>query len=83
MFAALAVPAQAQNYPSAPIRIISGFPAGTTADISARVVGAKMGQILGQQSWSRTGSARRRASRRAGRARRKDGYTLFVAPPPT
>ena len=27
----------------------SGFPAGSTADISARVIGAKMGQILGQQ----------------------------------
>ena len=41
--------ARAQDYPNAPIHLISGFPAGSTADISARVVGAKMGQILGQQ----------------------------------
>ena len=41
--------ARAQDYPNAPIHLISGFPAGSTADISARVVGAKMSQILGQQ----------------------------------
>ena len=40
---------RAQDYPNAPIHLISGFPAGSTADISARVIGAKMGQILGQQ----------------------------------
>ena len=42
-------PERAQDYPTAPVHIVSGFPAGTTADISARVVGAKIGQILGQQ----------------------------------
>ena len=47
--AATALPAQSQTYPNAPVRIISGFPAGTTADISARVVGARIGQILGGQ----------------------------------
>ena len=31
------VPSLAQDYPTAPIHLISGFPAGTTADISARV----------------------------------------------
>ena len=46
---AIASAMQAQDYPNAPIHLISGFPAGSTADISARVVGAKMGQILGQQ----------------------------------
>src|SRR5438034_10917476 len=46
---AAAVPARAQDYPTAPVHIISGFPASTTADISARVVGAKIGQILRQQ----------------------------------
>jgi tripartite-type tricarboxylate transporter receptor subunit TctC len=43
-----AAAARADDYPKAPIHLICGFSPGTTADISARVVGAKMGQILGQ-----------------------------------
>ena len=72
--------ARAQDYPNAPIHLISGFPAGSTADISARVVGAKMGQILGQQIVieNRLGAASSIAGAQAARAA-KDGYTLFVA----
>ena len=68
-----------QDYPNAPIHLISGFPAGSTADISARVVGAKMGQILGQQIVieNRLGAASSIAGAQAARAP-KDGYTLFV-----
>ena len=71
--------AQAQDYPKAPVHIICGFSAGTTADITARVVGAKMGQILGQQFVveNRLGAASSIAA--AGVARGpKDGYTLFI-----
>jgi tripartite-type tricarboxylate transporter receptor subunit TctC len=77
--AALAAPAQAQTYPSQPIRIISGFPAGTTADISARVVGAKIGEILKGQVVveNRPGAASSIAAAQVARAD-KDGYTLFV-----
>lgn len=72
-------PGWAQDYPTAPIRIISGFPPGSTADISARVVTAKMGQILGQQFVveNRPGAASSLAAAAAARAP-KDGYTLFV-----
>ena len=72
--------ARAQDYPNAPIHLISGFPAGSTADISARVVGAKMGQILGQQVVveNRLGAASSIAGAQVARAP-KDGYTLFVA----
>ena len=72
--------ARAQEYPNAPIHLISGFPAGSTADISARVVGAKMGHILGQQIVieNRLGAASSIAGAQAARAA-KDGYTLFVA----
>ncbi len=72
-------PARAQDYPTAPVRIISGFPAGSTADISARVVGAKMGQILGQQFVieNRPGAASSLAAATVARAP-KDGYSLFV-----
>ena len=72
--------AHAQDYPNAPVRLISGFPAGSTADISARVVGAKMGQILGQQIVveNRLGAASSIAGAQAARAP-NDGYTLFVS----
>jgi tripartite-type tricarboxylate transporter receptor subunit TctC len=77
---ATAYPTHAQDYPSAPVRIISGFSAGSTADITARVVGAKMGQILGQQFVieDRTGAASSIAAAMVARAP-KDGYTLYVA----
>jgi tripartite-type tricarboxylate transporter receptor subunit TctC len=73
-------PARAQDYPAAPVRIISGFSAGSTADITARVVGAKMGRILGQQFVieDRTGAASSIAAALVARAP-KDGYTLYVA----
>jgi tripartite-type tricarboxylate transporter receptor subunit TctC len=75
-----ATAAPAQDYPSAPVHLISGFPAGSTADISARVVGAKMGAILGQQFVieNRLGAASSIAGAQAARAS-KDGYTLFVS----
>jgi tripartite-type tricarboxylate transporter receptor subunit TctC len=75
-----ATSALAQDYPNAPVHLISGFPAGSTADISARVVGAKMGAILGQQFVieNRLGAASSIAGAQAARAA-KDGYTLFVS----
>jgi tripartite-type tricarboxylate transporter receptor subunit TctC len=76
----VALPAQAQNYPTAPVHIVSGFSPGSTADISARVVGARMGQILGQQFVieNRTGAASSIAAATVARAA-NDGQTLFVA----
>jgi tripartite-type tricarboxylate transporter receptor subunit TctC len=78
-FACTAGVACAQDYPNAPIHLISGFPAGSTADISARVVGAKMGQILGQQIVieNKLGAGSSIAGALAARSP-KDGYTLFV-----
>src|SRR5262249_45718028 len=40
--------AQAQSYPTRPVRIIIGFPAGTTADIIARLLGQWLSERLGQ-----------------------------------
>ena len=61
------------------MHLVSGFPAGTTADISARVVGAKIGQILGQQFVveNRPGAASSLAGAAVARAP-KDGYTLYI-----
>ena len=41
--------ARADDYPNRPIRVVVGFSAGSGADITARAVGQRMGQLLGQQ----------------------------------
>ena len=80
MAASATGPSRAQDYPTGPVRIVSGFSPGSTADISARVVGAKMGQILGQQFVveNRTGAASSLAAAQVARAP-KDGYMLYVS----
>src|SRR5512147_3009255 len=42
-------PAQAQTYPSKPIRLIVPFPPGGGVDFVGRVVGQKLSERLGQQ----------------------------------
>ena len=41
--------AHAQIYPTHPVRIIVGFPGGSTTDITARLIGQWLSQQLGQQ----------------------------------
>ena len=79
LVAATAVVARADDYPSHPIRLIVGFGPGTGADITARVLGARMGQTLGQQIVveNRPGGGSSVAAESATRAP-KDGYTLFM-----
>src|SRR5436305_582025 len=45
----LATGAGAQTYPARPMTMIIPFAAGGPADVLGRVVGARMGEILGQQ----------------------------------
>ena len=40
---------RADDYPNKPVRLVVGFIPGSAADITARVLGNRMGQILGQQ----------------------------------
>jgi tripartite-type tricarboxylate transporter receptor subunit TctC len=41
-------PARAQAYPTHPVRLIVGFPAGGQVDIIARIVGQALGDRIGQ-----------------------------------
>ncbi len=67
------------DYPNKPIRLVVGFTPGSVADITARVLGNRMGQILGQQIVveNRLGAASNLAAEFVARAP-KDGYTLFL-----
>src|SRR4029077_3204284 len=71
--------AHAEEYPAWPVRIVAGFIPGSSADITARVVGQRMGQILGQQFVveNKPGAGSSLAAEYAARAP-KAGYTLFL-----
>src|SRR5262245_12145466 len=71
--------AWAQAYPSRPVRLIVGFAAGGTTDITARLVGQWLSDRLGQQFLveNRTGAATNIATEAVVRAP-ADGYTLLV-----
>jgi len=73
-------PVHAQDYPTRPIRVIVGFGAGSGADITARVVGARMSEILGQQIVveNKTGAGSSIGADYVAHAT-NDGYTLFLA----
>ncbi len=71
--------ARAQTYPTRPVRIIVGFPAGGTTDISARLIGQWLSAHLGQQFIveNRPGAATNIATEAVVRAS-PDGYTLLT-----
>ena len=71
--------AHAEDYPTRPVRIIVGFIPGSSADITARVVGQRMGQILGRQLVveNKSGAGSSLAAEYVARSA-KDGYTLFL-----
>ena len=66
-------------YPARSIRVIVGFPPGSGADITARVIGAKAEEALAQQVIvdNRPGAASNIAAELAAKAP-ADGYTLFI-----
>ncbi len=69
----------ADDFPSRPVRLIIGFPPGSAADITARLVSAAMSQTLGQQIVveARPGAGSSIAAEFVARAP-KDGYTLYI-----
>ena len=78
-----APPAQAQDYPDRPVKIIVPFPAGGTADAVPRLVGDWLSRKWGQPVVieNRTGAAGNIGAEFVYRAA-PDGYTLMSSPPP-
>jgi len=77
--ATLALPARAQDrYPSKPLTYIVPFPAGGTTDILARLIGQKLGTVLGTTIVvdNKGGAGGSIGSELASRAA-PDGYTLL------
>ena len=74
--------AWSQTYPSRPVRVMVGYPAGGTYDLLARLVGQWLSEHLGQPFVieNRPGAASNIATEAVVRAT-ADGYTLLLAGP--
>jgi tripartite-type tricarboxylate transporter receptor subunit TctC len=70
----------ADNYPSRPVQMIIPFAAGGPTDIVGRIMGAKMGEVLGQQFIveNKTGAGGNIGADAVAKAD-PDGYTLLMA----
>jgi tripartite-type tricarboxylate transporter receptor subunit TctC len=66
-------------YPSRPVHLVIGFPPGAAADVTSRVLGNGMGQILGQQIVieNKPGAGSSIAAEYASHAA-NDGYTILL-----
>jgi tripartite-type tricarboxylate transporter receptor subunit TctC len=75
---AICATADAEDYPSRPVRIIMGFAPGASGDISARVLAQALGRLLGQQFIveNRPGAGSNIATNFVAHAP-NDGYTLL------
>ena len=71
--------AQPALYPSKPIRLIVGYPAGGASDVAARIVGQKLSERMGQSLVveNRPGSAGNIGAEAVAKAA-PDGYTLLL-----
>ncbi|GHC96360.1 MFS transporter [Pseudorhodoferax aquiterrae] len=73
------LPAQAETWPAKPVRLVVGYAAGGATDVVTRLVGQKMGELLGQPIVvdNRTGANSNVGAEVVARAP-ADGYTLYV-----
>ncbi len=76
---ALTTGAWAQNFPTRPLTMVIPFAAGGPTDVLGRIVGIRMGEILGQQVVIENvgGGGGMTGSRRAADAQ-PDGYTMVL-----
>jgi len=80
---ALAHNVPAQAYPNRTIRLIAPFPAGGGTDSAARIIAARLSELLGQQVVvdNRPGAGSNIGAEAAARSA-PDGYTLLLGAPP-
>src|SRR2546423_6506924 len=73
---------QAQAYPTRPVRLVVGFTPGGGVDINARLLAAKMSELLGQQVVveNKPGAGTNIANEALAKAP-ADGYTLLFTSP--
>jgi tripartite-type tricarboxylate transporter receptor subunit TctC len=78
--AALALPVRAEAFPSHPVKLIIPYPPGGAGDIVGRLLGVRLGSILGQTVVvdNRGGGAQVIATELTAHAP-PDGYTVFLA----
>jgi tripartite-type tricarboxylate transporter receptor subunit TctC len=74
--------AMAQSYPTHPVRVLVGFSPGGGVDISARLMAAKLSEILGAQFIveNKPGAGTNIAAAEVAKSA-PDGYTLFMNSP--
>src|SRR5947209_15167791 len=74
-----AVPSWAEGYPTRPVRVVVGFPAGGPTDVIARLVAQVLSDSLHQQFYVENipGAGGNTASGQVARAT-PDGYTVMV-----
>ncbi len=79
LFCAPAPAAQQASYPTRPIRVISGFPPGSSVDVVGRFISTRLADRLGQQLVmdNRPGASGTIGADITARAA-PDGYTLFI-----
>jgi tripartite-type tricarboxylate transporter receptor subunit TctC len=77
--ASLPLPALAQAWPDRPLRLSVGFPPGTGPDVVARLLGARLGELLGQQVVvdNKTGAGGQIAAQGVAKSA-ADGYNLLL-----
>ena len=82
VLAALSGLVHAQAYPTKPVRLVAGFPAGGGVDATARAYAQKLGEYWGQNVIveNRAGANGMIGAAEVARAP-KDGYTLFLSTP--
>jgi len=72
-------PSYSEGYPTRPVRVVVGFPAGGPTDVIARLVAQKLSDALGQQFYveNQPGAGGNTASGQVARVT-PDGYTIMA-----
>src|SRR5258705_7392640 len=80
LIVSIAIRAEAQEWPTRPVRVIVPFPAGGSTDVGARLIGEYLTRVFGQQVYVENKSgANATIGIEAAAKSAPDGYTILVA----